>query len=255
MQIGVGAKVGITLWVVSEGRYHTANFPDAPIDFEKLIWDSSQTRSNYQELSLKAMATGDGRGFITEYADRPTVAVTGAIPQQGMLGNPGLGDAYATTCKVDPKQPPWQDAEAGAPSDAGDPDAGADPDAGDEDAGADPDAGDGGVVAHKPPSWTPKQCDDLKIATGELHQGDVWITRLRANLPREALAATLHLEASPDQSRFDNVHYARSIGTIVPGARIANTGPVGKHGTYALIAATAYAVTRLLRRKKNKASG
>ena len=245
MQIGVGAKVGITLWVVSEGRYHTQNFPDAPIDFDKLIWDYSQNRSNYQELSLKAMATGEGRGFITEYADRPSLTVTGAQPRQGMLGNPGLADAYATTCKTDPSQVPWQEAEAGAPTDAGNPDSGADPDA-----GAEAGTSDGGVVVHKPPPWTPKQCDDLTVATSELHAGDVWITRLRANLPREALAATLVLEASSDQARLDNVHYAKTNGTIVPGARIAHTGPIGKHGTYALIAATAYAVSRLLRRKK-----
>jgi len=98
MQIGAGAKIGITLWVISEGRYHTGNFPDAAIDFTKLIWDGAQQRSNYQELSQKAMATGEGRAFITDYADRPSVKITGATPQSGMLGNPGLGDAFFTTC-------------------------------------------------------------------------------------------------------------------------------------------------------------
>ena len=248
MQIGAGAKVGITLWVISEGRYHTGNFPDAAIDFTKLIWDSSQQRSNYQELSQKAMATGEGRAFITEYADKPATQITGMTPQPGMLGNPGLGIAFFSTCQIDPVQPPWKEAEAGAAPDAGDPDAGADPDAGDPDAGK-IDA-DGGAI--KPPSWTPEQCDDLRVATGELHQGDVWVSRLRANLPREALAATLRLEAAPDQSKLDNVHYAQSSGTFTPGARIAHTGPLGKHGTYALIAATAYAVSRLLRRKKRE---
>ena len=48
------------------------------------------------------------------------------------------------------------------------------------------------------------------------------------------------------------MHYAQTNGTFTPGARIAHTGPLGKHGTYALIAATAYAVSRLLRRKKRE---
>ena len=77
--------------------------------------------------------------------------------------------------------------------------------------------------------------------------------RMVGHMNREALAATLLIEASSVQTRLDNVHYAKTNGTIVPGARIAHTGPIGKHGTYALIAATAYAVARLLRRKqKNK---
>ena len=44
---GVGANVGIQLYVISEGRYHPQNFPDATIDFSQLAWDPSQQRSNY----------------------------------------------------------------------------------------------------------------------------------------------------------------------------------------------------------------
>ena len=36
---GIGAHVGITLFVVSEGRYHPQNFPDAVMDFTALTWD------------------------------------------------------------------------------------------------------------------------------------------------------------------------------------------------------------------------
>lgn len=69
-------------------------------------------------------------------------------------------------------------------------------------------------------------------------------------MPREALAATVMLEASSDQTRLDSVRHAKTNETIVSGARVAPTGPIGKHGTYALIAATAFVVSRLLRRKK-----
>jgi hypothetical protein len=263
MQIGAGAKIGITLWVITEGRYHTSNFPDATVDFGKLIWDQSQARSNYQELSKAAMEAGDGRGFLTEYADHPSLEITGQGIQAGMLSNPGLADVYATTCVADPSQPPWQEKEAGAPDaqadasapDASAPDAG-DPDAGASDAGDAGPAGDGGpTVVPPPPPWTPKQCDDLDIALKGLHPKDVWITRLRANLPRTALAATLKLEPTAAQTRFDNVHYANSVGTFKPGPlRIAQIAPMGKHGTYALILGTAFVTWRLLRRKKKSGS-
>ena len=252
MQIGVGAKVGITLWVVTEGRYHTENFPDAAVDFTKLIWDQGQARSNYQELSQAAMAAGDGRGFLTEYADRPSLTATGQGITAGMLSNPGLADVYAGTCLVDPSQAPWQEKEAGASLDAGD--------AGELDASAE-DGGDAGDPANAattatppPPPWTPKQCDDLDIALTGLHRPDVWITRLRANLPRAALAATLKLEPTAKQERFDNVHYAQSVGSFTPGPlRVAQVGLTAQHGTYAVTFFTALVVSRLLRRKKKGA--
>lgn len=254
MQIGVGAKVGITLWVITEGRYHPKSFPDVTVDFSKLVWDYAQQRSNYQELSQKAMASGDGRGFLTEYADRPNLSFTGQLPQPGTIGNPGITDAYKTTCKVDPSQPPWQEGEAGAPFDGGAADAADDADEAPpgDDAGGDASVDDdGGAVVHPPP-WTPKQCDDLDVALDGLHQNDVWITRLRANLPRAALDATLTLEPTAQQIRFENVHYATTNASFVPGARIAHTGPTGKHGTYALIVATAFFLTRMLGKRRRR---
>jgi hypothetical protein len=204
------------------------------------------------------MGAGDGRGFLTEYADQPSLDVTGQGVRPGMLSNPGLADVYTTTCLVDPSQAPWQEKEAGAPLDAS-----ADADAGDPDASAGDDAGDpgdaaspveGGVaVTPPPPPWTPKQCDDLDIALTGLHRQDVWITRLRANLPRAALAATLKLEPTAKQERFDNVHYAKKVGSFTPGPlRVAQVGLSAQHGTYALAFVTALVVSRLLRRRKKK---
>jgi hypothetical protein len=207
------------------------------------------------------MAAGDGRGFLTEYADKPSLDLTGQGIRPGMLSNPGLADVYATTCFVDPSQAPWQEKEAGALVDAsGDADAG-DLEAGLDDAGDAGEPGDaassegGGVtVTPPPPPWTPKQCDDLDIALTGLHRQDVWITRLRANLPRAALAATLKLEPTMNQDRFDNVHYAQKVGSFTPGPlRIAQVGLSAQHGTYALAFLTAVVVSRLLRRKKGDA--
>jgi MYXO-CTERM domain-containing protein len=44
---GTGATVGITLWVVADGRYESQNFPSFVISPSVLVWDWSQASSNY----------------------------------------------------------------------------------------------------------------------------------------------------------------------------------------------------------------
>ncbi|MBS2018420.1 MAG: DUF2330 domain-containing protein [Deltaproteobacteria bacterium] len=256
MQIGAGSKVGITLYVIGEGRYRTTGtFPEVPVDFTKLIWDNGQNRSNYQELSFQAMALENGRGVITEYSDRPNLERLAT----GLGGNPPLLATYATACTTydekRPKPEPTEDAGADASDAAVDPDAsgsdaGADPDAGDLDAAAPPDAGDEDAGT---PRDVKAYCDDLDVAFEGMQPGQIWVTRLRANLPNAALADTLRLEAHPKQERVDYVHQTVNTGTI-PAAQIARMRASRTHGTYALIAISAFVVTRLLRRKKQGSS-
>ena len=47
---GTGATVGITLWVVSAGRYEPQNFTSFTIDPKSLVWDWSTSSSNYSTL-------------------------------------------------------------------------------------------------------------------------------------------------------------------------------------------------------------
>jgi hypothetical protein len=253
MQIGAGAKVGITLYVIGEGRYRSASFPEAPIDFTKLIWDYGQARSNYQELSLAAMATENGRGFITEYADKPSFDAKAPAAQSGMTSNTGLASAYAAACPTYGEPRP-------KPTDPGADDAGSGADSAASDAGTDAnndDAGDAGTDASTEPEATldagkgptiVAACDDLDVAVTDMALNDVWVTRLRANLPNAALADTLRLEAAPKQEKLDNVHYAATTGTI-PTARIARLHTSRTQGTYALVALTAMVLSRVMRRK------
>ena len=248
MQIGAGAKLGITMYIIGEGRYRTTgNFPDAPIDFSKLIWDYGQNRSNYQELSLKAMAEQEGRAFITEYADRPSFDPSD-VPRAGMTSNTGLLAAYAQVCpNYGVKRPPVPDAGPpdAAPDGGADEDASTDPDAGDPDAG-DTDAGE---VDAGPPREVKTYCDDLDVAFENMPVDQRWVTRVRANLPNASLADTLRFEAHPQQARLDNIHQTVNTGSIPP-AQIARMRAARTHGTYALIALTAFVVTRLFRRRK-----
>ncbi len=224
---GVGARVGLTLWVIGEGRYHTQNFPDAAVEWNRLAWDPRQGRSNRATLEAAALATDGGRGWITEAAVR-----TSFTESKWGTGLPNVYDAYQQTCQFRGKRtvrcddtalPPPDgkpgdvtpdEPDAGTPPDAGEPDedagdAGASADASGEGGAADGGASGGGVGCTK----VVTACDgfdDLAVAARSLHNGDAWVTRLRADLPVAALATDLRLEASPDQSVLSPAHKTTS---------------------------------------------
>jgi hypothetical protein len=65
---GTGAVVGVSLWVVAEGRYEPQNFPFFSIKDEDLVWEWATSTSNYKELrATRATALG-GRGWEIETA-------------------------------------------------------------------------------------------------------------------------------------------------------------------------------------------
>jgi hypothetical protein len=242
MQIGAGAKVGITLYVLAEGRYQPQNFPLAAIDEKKLIWDYAQNRSNYQELSLAAMETENGRAMVVEYANAANMTDSGSAYQPssggGMGSNPSLPDAYRGACTVEtaPVALPAEDAAIEEDAQA---DAGAEAES---DAGADtPDA----AVAPPPAP----QCDDMKALFEGLSASDLWITRIRSNLPNAALADTLKLEAAK-QEPVDNVFQVTETGAI--SARIARTKNGRMLGSATIIAGTVLFLSRLVRRRRHQ---
>ena len=265
---GVGANVGITLYVISEGRYHPQNFPDVTVEDTKLVWDYTQNRSNYQELSIAAMAAGEGKGWLTEYANRPSLMASGyAASYRTPAGNPGLFDAYVASCGGYTQSRIYgQDFDASlsdGATDAGPTEASVDAsnDAPNEalaDAAMDdaaPDAGpsyiqDAGTTV----CGTGNACcdfDDLSVAIKGLHTSDVWVTRLRANLPANALkTGDLRLEASRMQTPFDNNHYA----SATTEARATSAGLTASSnravGSYVTMALAALAVSGMLRRRR-----
>jgi hypothetical protein len=106
---GIGAKVGITLYVISEGRYEPQNFPHELIDDADLRWDRFQGKSNYQTLSEDTMSQANGFTWITEYANNPQLppAIGRWTPSSATNGSfvggrftPGLTDAYYQQCKA-----------------------------------------------------------------------------------------------------------------------------------------------------------
>jgi MYXO-CTERM domain-containing protein len=216
---GVGANVGIELFILGEGRYHPQNFPDATVDFSQLKWDPYQQRSNYTELSAAALAANGGRGWLTESSGPANLYSPSAF-------NPALQATYEATCRPVTLPPPpgcGRGSEAGPEAasqgadGAGIDGADAASDGSDvasdgSEAAVDAGAGetsvpesDGGSGASCEPVVVP--CDDLMLALTGIVASDFWVTRLRANLPAAALSADLVLEASASQAVLPNVHY------------------------------------------------
>ena len=195
---GVGANVGIELFVLSEGRYHPQNFPDATIDFTQLKWDGVNNVSNYETLATAAMAAGSGRAWITEAA-RHLLATPGT--EGSSVTNPDFLTEYNSLCST-----------TTLPT---------------CDAGAD----DAGYC----PQFT--ACDDWTVASQGMEPDLVWVTRLRANLPASALSAgDLSVEAAPSQTIVPsalttNTYSVPNYNPCPPGTtNLAGTSPTGNAG-------------------------
>lgn len=63
---GAGANVGITLWVVSEGRYAPQNFPFFRVADDEIVWDWNTNASNYRALRQDKSAQSGGRAWEIE---------------------------------------------------------------------------------------------------------------------------------------------------------------------------------------------
>jgi hypothetical protein len=63
---GTGPTVGITLWVVGQGRYEAANFPNFTISPSQLVWDWTAESSNYTTLRQQAEAAANFATWQTE---------------------------------------------------------------------------------------------------------------------------------------------------------------------------------------------
>ncbi len=164
---GAGANVGITLFVVSEGRYEPQNFPTFSIPTDEILWSWAQNKSNYIDVRAQKNAAGGGRAWELEssdavYTNNVRAGVQGAtypryLPDGGTTPPPG-----GYTPIVD---------------------------------------GQGTLVA------TAEQARDQDLAVlfhGVPYQ-QARVTRLRADLAYQALDADLVLTASLDQSTFSRV--------------------------------------------------
>jgi hypothetical protein len=173
--IGTGASVGITIWVVSDGRYEPQNFPWYRIDDSELVWDYTASASNYTTLRAQHEAALGGKGWEIESSLDVSVAAIQATILEGGQATYGYGYGYPTS-----------------------------------DAGADYlpiDGADGGAE-----SADQARDDDIQTL---LHGFDtastVRVTRIRSDISHAAMTQDFVLQAAADQSELTNVRYATTV--------------------------------------------
>jgi hypothetical protein len=205
---GVGANVGITLYVISDGRYQAHNFSNGVVDDSKLVWLHAQNQSNYETLAEQVMQSSGGRTWLTEFAQTTSLygsadelldaglyqcnpAVTGNGPSY--YGPQSLAGLYYSACLCQGPACP----QSYGPNDGG---TGAG-EAGPDGAALAPDAG-----------CVPELCpgfDDLTLASSDLDPNNTWVTRMRATVPANVLTeGDLVIEAASSQTPVSNQHKA-----------------------------------------------
>jgi hypothetical protein len=198
---GVGASVGITLYVISDGRYQAQNFPNGVVDGSKLVWLHAQAESNYESFAEQIMQGSGGRTWLTEFSQLTSLYGTpssisssgnyscgspGAGGSVSSFGNPTLPSLYYGQCLCQTTGSACVDGtDAEATREAGEA-------AGDDAA-----------------SCTPCGAfDDLQVASVGLDPESTWLTRMRAILPSTALSTDLAIEAASPQSTVSNQYTA-----------------------------------------------
>lgn len=249
--IGTGATVGITIWVVSDGRYEPQNFQTFRIQDSELVWDWAKSSSNYTTLRVQHEAALQQAGWeiessievneqtitnvilsggtnITGYAFGGGVApsdpsedylpVLAASPLDG--GAAADGDAAPDASPIDAAS---NDGAVGGDAASGTGDGGQPGDGGGQ-------AGAGGVDAGPTVIETAEQVrtDDIATLFAGLAGPNVRVTRFRSDIAHSAMTKDLVVQASLDQSELSNVrNLTRSVNETCPiydGCNVVGTG-------------------------------
>jgi Uncharacterized protein conserved in bacteria (DUF2330) len=196
---GTGANTALTLFVISEGRYEVDNFDNVLVPQGSINWDYAAQGSNYATRRAATLAQNDGQSWLTSYARRGTLlspVIDGAAD-----GTPQLSYGNATTiagqlfaelgaaasmCTQPYSQAAGTNAKVVDNCD---------------------DMGNCAAIEDNEISASELGCQtgagDLLAATIGMHLGDVWLTRLEANLPQEAFDRDLVLRAAPQDAVYN----------------------------------------------------
>jgi len=164
---------------VSDGRYEPQNFPFFHIDDSALVWDWSQSISNYTTLRAQDEAALDNGGWeiessITLNQQTITNLILSGGQYYGSGGTSGTGVGSLTTTPSDPSTDYLP---------IGNPDAG-------------PDAGETAEQVRD---------DDITALFVGLSGPNVRVTRIRSDIAHSAMTKDFVLQASADQSELSNV--------------------------------------------------
>jgi hypothetical protein len=222
---GTGANVDITLFVIGEGRWEAANFPNRELFRSDLSWDFASNTSNFSTKREQLLAQAEGRTWLTTfskpgallsqrinpidnqpvlYPSATTGTVSGTIAE--LYVNQGLENGETDTfgCLQ------W----FGEHEKSTDLVVNTCPDGGAGECG-EPEAGQ--IDAKQFACGT---LDDMSAALTGMHPADVWLTRLESKLPRVALGDDLTMQAAK-QEDAENLLTAGNI--VNPPCPLADT--------------------------------
>jgi MYXO-CTERM domain-containing protein len=184
--IGTGPTVGITIWVVGDGRYEPQNFPFFHIEDSSLVWDFSTSSSNYTTLRQQYEQALGGKGWEVE----SSITLAESLVSNVILsGGTYYGNGYGP---------------------------GGSPVGGTADAGGDylpTTSADGGIAE----TVEQVRADDIKTLFAGMAGPSVRVTRIRSDISHAAMTTDFVLQASQDQSALSNVRQAtQSINEQCP---------------------------------------
>lgn len=164
---GTGATVGITLWVLGEGRYEPQNFPSFTIKAEDVAWSWATNSSNFAKVRETRNDSMGGNAWEVESS---MVQDTSFVRSQVLW------------------QAKNEDRTKNLPSPSFDSGVGTEADAGANEKTAEQLA-----------------TEDLAVLFAFSSYGTFRATRMRSDLGRASLANDLRLIASGDQSQISNI--------------------------------------------------
>jgi len=194
VRAGVGEKVGIKLFVISSGRWKTANFPTLAIDPQMVTWDFTAARSDYVLVRDRESQKLGGRAWTVE----SSLEINRTL----------LPVSYEPAPPDPPKDSGADDTATDAPVDDAASDTAVDEvatDAAVDDAAIDDAAAATDTAAPTPPDYdagaapaVDPYASDLEVAYGTYSVRRV--TRLRTDLASKFLDVDLQLEADENQA-------------------------------------------------------
>jgi hypothetical protein len=197
--VGTGPEVGISIWVVADGRYQPQNFPFFHIDDSALVWDFAMNQSNYTTLRVQNEANLMGKGWEIESSiSLNEQTITNVILSGGQYyGGGGFGGPVAAPADPSLDYLPIGSADGGA---------------------------EGGVSETAEEVRTA----DVNALFAGLTGPNVRVTRIRSDILHTAMTADFVLQASTDQSELSNVrNVTQSVNLTCPiynGCQVVGTG-------------------------------
>ncbi len=198
--VGTGPEVGISIWVVADGRYEPQNFPFFHIDDSALVWDFAMSQSNYTTLRVQNEANLMGKGWEIESSiSLNEQTITNVILSGGQYygGGGGFGGGVAT-----PADPSLDYLPVGNP--------------------------DGGAEGGVNETAEEVRTADVSALFAGLTGPNVRITRIRSDILHTAMTADFVLQASADQSELSNIrNVTQSVNLTCPiynGCQIVGMG-------------------------------